>query len=168
MCAKTRKLKKQRQRPKSSLLSILLVFVILSILAAAVAYFFFDIAGKKNETSAKSPVSTTKVSSENQHVRIKNPLDGTWVSTSDGRMLEIHGISFTMELPSVSSHQIIKGEIHITGNTVTLVYSDSKDKCGENPGIYSFVINNGNLRFSVKHDKCPGRKQIFSATWEKF
>ena len=166
MCAKTRKLKKQR--PKSSLLSILLVFVILSILAAAGAYFLFDVGGKKNETSAKPPVSTTKMSSENQHARTKNPLDGIWVSTSDGRMLEIHGISFTMELPSVSSHQIIKGEIHITGNMVTLVYSDSKDKCGEKPGTYSFAINNGSLRFSVKHDNCPGRKQIFSATWEKF
>ncbi len=166
MCAKTRKLKKQR--PKSSLLSILLVFVILSILAVAIACFFFDIGRKKNETSVKPSVSITKTSSENQHVLTKNPLDGTWVNTSDGRMLEIHGISFTMELPSVSSHQIIKGKIHITGNTVTLVYSDSKDTCGENPGTYSFTINNGNLHFSVKHDKCPGRKQIFSATWEKF
>lgn len=166
MCAKTRKMKKQR--PKSSLLSILLVFVIIAILAAAAAYFFFDTGGKKNETSVKPPISITKTSSKNQHVQAKNPLDGTWVSTSDGRMLEIRGISFTMELPSVSSHQIIKGKIHVTGKMVTLVYSDSKDKCGENPGTYSFVINNGNLRFSVKHDKCPGRKQIFSATWEKF
>lgn len=166
MCAKTRKMKKQR--PKSSQLSILLVFVIIAILAAAAAYFFFDIGGKKNETSVKPSVSITKTPSENQHVLIKNPLNGTWVSTSDGRMLEIHGISFTMELPSVSTHQITKGRIHITGNTVIFVYSDSKDKCGENPGTYSFVINNGSLHFSVKHDKCPDRKQIFSATWEKF
>ncbi|GMT44732.1 MAG: hypothetical protein IEMM0006_0564 [bacterium] len=166
MCAKKRKLK--TQRPKGSLFSILLVFVIISILAAAVAYFFFDIGGKKDETPAKPSVSITKTSSEDQQVRTKNPLDGTWVSKSDGRMLEIHGISFSMELPSVSSHQIIKGEIHITGNTVTFVYSGSKDKCGENPGTYSFVINNGNLHFSVEHDKCPNREQIFSATWEKF
>jgi len=166
MCAKKRKLK--TQKPKGSLFSILLVFVIISILAAAVAYFFFDIGGKKDETSAKPSVSITKTSSENQHARTKNPLDGTWVSTLDGRMLEIHGISFTMELPSVSSHQIIKGEIHITGNMATFVYPDSKDKCGENPGTYSFAINNGSLRFSAKHDNCPGRKQIFSATWEKF
>ncbi len=166
MCAKTRKLKTQKQ--KGSLLSILLVFVIIAIFAAAVAYFFFDIGGKKDEASAKSPASITKTPSKNQHARTKNLLNGTWVSTSDGRMLEIHGISFTMELPSVSSHQIIKGEIHITGNTVTFVYSGSKDKCGENPGTYSFVINNGSLHFSVKHDTCPVRKQIFSATWEKF
>lgn len=166
MCAKTRKLKRQKQ--KGSLLSIILVFVIISILAATVAYFFFDIGGKKNEAPAKSPVSITKTSSKNQHARTKNSLDGTWVSTSDGHMLEIHGISFTIELPSVSSHQIIKGKIHITGNMVTFVYSGSKDKCGENPGTYSFVINNGSLHFSVKHDTCPVRKQIFSATWEKF
>lgn len=165
MCAKTRK--RKRQRSKGSLFNILLIFVIISILAAA-AYFFFGIGGKKNETSAKPPVSITKTSSENQHVRTKNPLDGTWVSTSDGHMLEIHGISFTMELPSVSSHQIIKGEIYVTGNMATFVYSDSKDKCGDNPGTYSFAIDNGSLRFSVKHDKCSGRKQIFSTTWEKF
>jgi len=166
MCAKKRKLK--TQKPKGSLFSILLVFVIIAVLAAAVTYFFFDIGGKKNETSVKPSVSVTKTSSENQLVRTKNPLDGTWVSTSDGHMLEIHGASFTMELPSVSSHQIIKGEIHITGNTVTFVYSGSKDKCGEKPGTYSFAINNGSLHFSVKHDKCQDRKQIFSATWEKF
>ncbi len=166
MCAKNRKLK--TQRPKGSLVSVLLVFVIISILAAAIAYFFFDIGGKKVETSAKPSVSITKTPSENPHVRTKNPLDGTWVSTSDGHMLEIQGISFTMELPSVSSHQIIKGEVHITGNTVTFVYSGSKDECGEKPGTYSFVIKNGSLRFSVKHDKCSGRKQIFSTTWEKF
>jgi len=166
MCAKKRKLK--TQRPKGSLFSLLLVFVIISILAAAVAYFFFDIGGKKDETSAKHPVSITKTSSENQQVRTKNPLDGTWVSASDGHMLEIKGASFTMELPSVSSHQIIKGEIHVTGDTVTFVYSGSKDECGEKPGTYSFTIDNGSLRFSVKHDKCSGRKQIFSTTWEKF
>ena len=166
MCAKKRKLK--TQKPKGSLFSILLVFVIISILAVTVAYFFFDIGGKKDEASAESPVSITKASPENQHARTKNPLEGTWVSTSDGRMLEIHGISFSMELPSVSSHQIIKGDIHITGNVVTFVYSGSKDECGGNPGTYSFVINNGSLHFSVKQDKCPNRKQIFSATWEKF
>ena len=166
MCAKTRKMKTQKS--KGSLLSIILAFVIIAILAAAVAYFFFDIGGKKNETLVKPSVGIKKTSPKNQHVLTKNPLDGTWVSMSDGRMLDIHGISFTMELPSVSTHQIIKGEIHIKGNTATFVYSDSKDKCGENPGTYSFVINNGNLHFSVEHDKCPGRKQIFSATWGKF
>jgi len=168
MCAKTRKLKSKRtKKSKGSLFTILLVLVITSILAAAIAYFFYNIGNTNSNLPAKTPVGTTKTVSDNNN-RTKSILDGTWVSTADGRMLEIHGTIFSLELPSVSEHKITKGSIHINGDIVTIMYSGTKDICAESPGTYSFVINRGGVRFSVKHDNCPGRKQIFSTTWEKF
>ena len=169
MCARTRKSKKHRaQKPKGSLVTILLVFVVISILAAAIAYFFYDIGKSNSKMPAKVSTVTTKTITGNQNVRAKNILDGTWVSTTDGRMLEIHGTSFSMELPSVSEHKITKGRIHINGDIATIIYSGTKDQCTEKPGSYSFVINKGSIRFTAKHDNCPGRKQVFSTTWNKF
>ncbi len=169
MCAKKRKPKTRRtKKPKGSLFTILLVFVVISILAAAIAYFLYDIGKPIRKTPAKVPTVTTKTITGNQSVRSKSVLDGTWVSTSDGRMLEIHGTSFSMELPSVSEHKITKGEIHISGDIATIIYSGTKDKCAEKPGTYSFVINKGSIHFTLKHDDCPGRKQVFSTTWNKF
>lgn len=169
MCAKTRKLKTRRTKePKDSLLTIILVLVIISIIAAAIAYFFYDFGKTKSNIPAKAPTGSTKTISENKSTPTKSILDGTWVSSTDGRMLEIHGTVFSMELPSVSEHKITKGQIYIKGNIVTIIYSGTKDKCAENPGTYSFVVNKGSILFIAKHDNCPGRKQVFSTTWEKF
>ncbi len=169
MCAKTRKPKTRRTKePQGSLFTILLVFIIISILAAAIAFFFYNIEKPNSNLQVKTTGGTTKTVPENNSTRTKSILDGTWVSTSDGRMLEIHGTIFSMELPSVSQHEITKGNIHINGDIVTIIYSGTKDRCAGNPGTYSFVISRGSIRFSVKHDNCPGRKQIFSTTWEKF
>lgn len=169
MCAKKRKPKTRRtKKPKGSLFTILLVFVVIAILAAAIAYFLYDIGKPNSKTQAKVSTVTTKTIMGNQSVRSKSILDGTWVSTTDGRMLEIHGTSFSMELPSVSEHKITKGEIHISGDIATIIYSGTKDKCSEKPGTYSFVISKESIHFTLKHDNCPGRKQVFSTTWNKF
>ncbi len=169
MCAKTRKLRTKRAKePKGSILTILLLFIIISILTAAIAYFFYNIGKTNSHLPAKMSIGKAKTISKNHNTLTKSILNGTWVSSNDGRMLEIRGTLFSMELPSVSKHEIIKGSIHINGDVVTIIYSGTKDKCSENPGIYSFVINREGVRFSVKHDNCPGRKQIFSTTWEKF
>ncbi len=169
MRAKKRKPKTRRtKKPKGSLFTILLVFIVISILAAAIAYFLYDIGKPNSKTPEKASAVTTKTVTGNQNVRAKGILDGTWVSTTDGRMLEIHGTTFSMELPSVSEHKITKGRIYIKGDIVTIIYSGTKDKCTENPGTYSFVVNKGSIRFLAKHDNCPGRKQVFSTTWEKF
>ncbi len=169
MCAKKRKPKTRRtKKPKGSLFTVLLVFVVISILAAAIAYFFYDIGKTQSNLPAKAPVGTTITVTGNKKALSKSVLDGTWVSTTDGRMLEIHGTSFSMELPSVSEHKVIKGKIHINGDIATIIYSGTKDKCAEKPGTYSFVINKGSIHFTLKHDNCPGRKQVFSTTWDKF
>ncbi len=170
MCPTIRKRKSRRNKKTNNpLFTIFLIFVIITIVGAAIAYFLYDIGKPNNNTPTKTHVITTK---KNVTKPIKAPaksiLEGTWVSSADGRMLEIHGNSFTMELPSVSEHKIIKGKLTITGNTATIIYVGTKDKCAENPGIYSLIIKKGSIRFKVKHDDCPGRKQIFSTTWEKF
>lgn len=168
MCAKTRKRKTRKaKKTKGSLFTIFLVFVILSMLAAAIAFFFYDIGKTKSIIQPKVPAKTKTVAKQ-QDSNGKSMLEGSWVSNTDGRILEIHGTSFTLELPSVSDHEIIKGKILISGNTATIVYSGTKDKCAEHPGTYSFVMDNESIHFSVKHDNCEGRKQIFSTTWEKF
>jgi len=169
MCAKRRKQKTRRSKePKGSLVTILLILVIISIIAAAVAYFFYDVGKAKSNLPAKAPASSIKTISGNKSTPTKSILDGTWVSSTDGRMLEIHGTTFSMELPSVSEHKVTKGRIYISGDIVTIIYSGTKDKCAKNPGTYSFVVNKKHIRFTVKYDNCPGRKQIFSTTWEKF
>jgi len=169
MCAKTRKPKTRRdQKPIGSLFTILLVFVVIAILAAAIAYFLYDIGKPNGNRPSKASTITTKTVTGNKKALSKSILEGTWVSTTDGRMLEIHGTSFTLELPSVSEHRITKGEIHVNGNIATIIYSGTKDKCAENPGTYSFIVYKGSVHFAVKHDNCPGRKQVFSTTWNKF
>ncbi len=169
MCAKTRKLKTRRTKePKGSLFTILLVLVIISIIAAAIAYFFYDFGKTTSNLPAKAPAGSTKTISGNMNTPTKSILDGTWVSSTDGRMLEIHGTSFTLELPSVSEHRITKGKILINGDIATIIYSGTKDKCAEEPGTYSLIIDKGSIHFTVKHDNCPGRKQVFSTTWNKF
>jgi hypothetical protein len=169
MCAKKRKPKSRRtKQPARSLFPIILVLAIIIIIAAVAAYYFYGIGHPKNNTQPNIPATSKKVISSTKKVSTKSVLDGTWVSTSDGRMLEIHGNSFSMELPSVSEHKVIKGKIYISGNRATIIYTNTKDKCAESPGTYTFVINKASILFSVKHDDCPGRKQIFSTTWEKF
>ncbi len=169
MCAKTRRAKKrQKVQPTGSLLTIFIVIIIIAILAAAVAYFLYGTRKTEQKIIEKTTTVTKKTIPEKQKVTAKSVLEGTWVSTNDGRMLTIHGISFTLELPSVSDHEIVKGTFRITGNKATIVYAGSKDKCAESPGTYSFKISRKSVIFTVIQDKCPGRKQIFSTTWEKF
>ena len=169
MCAKKRKPKTRRaKKPTGSLFSVFLVLVIIAIIAAAIAYYFYDVGKPENHSRTITSTSSKKIIHPKTKAVTKNILDGTWVSTSDGRMLEIHGDSFSMELPSVSEHKITKGKIIIVGNTATILYTNTKDKCAESPGTYTFAVSKTSIRFSVKHDNCPGRKQIFSTTWEKF
>ncbi len=169
MCAKTRKLKSGRRNdPKGSLFTILIVFVIISILAAAVAYFFYDVGKTRHKTEPVTPTKKPKTEVTKPVVPAENELNGTWVSSNDGRILEIHGNRFTLELPSVSDHEITHGTLAIKGRQVTLFYTGTKDQCLRQPGVYSFQLSKGKLRFIPKQDVCAGRKKIFSALWEKF
>ena len=169
MCAKKRTSKKRSvKKPKKSHSYLIIIIVIIAVAAAAIAYFVYGV-GKAKHTFPTKPHSTVaKTVRPKKTIHTKNVLEGTWVSTSDGRILEIHGNLFTLELPSVSEHKITKGKISISGKTVSILFTGTNDKCARNAGTYSFVVGKGSIRFSVKHDNCPGRKQIFSTTWERF
>ena len=145
--------------------ALTLIIILITVLAAALFFFFyFGQKPQKKRTSEPAVVTPAKKPSPVP----QNLLDGTWVSSNDGRILEIHGDRFSLERPSVSDHEIIKGSIKISGNTATILYSGTKDKCSSRPGVYTFYKGKKSIRFSVKQDVCTGRKQIFSTTWEKF
>ncbi len=167
MCAKTRRLKTSRRKKESkgSLFNILLIFFLIALVAALVVYFFYEVEKTGNKTTPKPATAKS--------VQIKKPLpqtalNGTWVSTSDGRILDIKGNRFTLELPSVADHEIIKGTLHISGNTVQFVYHSSVNSCTRQPGTYRFSLQKQSIRFHVIQDDCAGRKQIFATLWEKF
>ncbi len=167
MSAKTKNRPHRKKKgPDSSFVTITYIVILISILAAAMFYFFY-FSQKRTENKKAIPHATT-TPIKNAAPASQNVLNGTWVSSADGRLLDIHGNRFTLELPSVSDHEITKGTIKINGNTATILYTGTKDKCSIQSGSYSFFKGKGTLRFSVIHDVCAGRKQIFSTTWEKF
>ncbi len=169
MCAKKRTSKRRSVKKQKKSHSYLIIFiVIIAIAAAAIAYFVYGVGKTKHAFPTKPHTTITKTVHKKKTIRAKSALEGTWVSTSDGRMLEIYGNLFTLELPSVSEHKITKGKISISGNTASILFTGTNDKCSRDAGTYSFVVGKGSIRFSVKHDNCPGRKQIFSTTWERF
>ena len=145
--------------------TLTLIIILITVLAAALFYFFYiDQKPQKKRVSEPAVVEPAKKPSP----ATQNLLDGTWVSSNDGRILEIHGDRFSLERPSVSDHEITKGTLNIRGNTATILYTGTKDKCSSRPGVYTFYKGKKSIRFSVKQDVCAGRKQIFSTTWEKF
>ena len=163
----SRKRSNKRQKTSAgSPTTLALIIILITVLAAAMFYFFyFDQNPQKKAASEPAVVVAT---SKKPSPPVQNLLDGTWVSSNDGRILEIHGDRFTLERPSVSDHEITKGTIKISGNTASILYTGTKDKCSTRAGVYTFYKGEKSLRFSVKQDACAGRKQIFSTSWEKF
>lgn len=156
---------KKKTTAAGSPTTLTLIIILITVLALAMFYFFyFDQKPKERTTSKPALVTPAKKPAP----ATQNFLNGTWVSSNDGRILEIHGDRFTLELPSVSDHKITKGTLRISGNTVTIRYTGARDKCSSQAGIYTLHKGEKSIRFSVKKDVCAGRKQIFSATWEKF
>ena len=160
--------KRSNTRKKTSAgspITLALIIILITVLAAALFYFFY-IDQKPQKRTASVPA--VAVPAKKLSPPAQNLLDGTWVSSNDGRILEIHGDRFSLERPSVSDHEIIKGTLKIRGNTATILYTGTKDKCSSRAGVYTFYKEENSIRFSVKQDVCAGRKQIFSTTWEKF
>ncbi len=169
MCAKTRRLKTTRRKkePKGSLFNILLIFFLIALVAALVAYFIYEVEKPESKVS-QNPATNTSKSAPTKKTAPAVTLNGTWVSTTDGRILDIKGERFSLELPSVSDHEIVKGKLQIKGQTVSFTYFSQKNNCTRHPGTYRFSRQKNTLRFRVIHDECTGRKQIFSTLWEKF
>ncbi len=157
---------KKKKTTAGSPTVLTLVIILVTVLALAMFYFFYFDQKPKEKTTTSKPALVTPA--KKPAPVSQNFLDGTWVSSNDGRILEIHGNRFSLELPSVSDHKITKGTLRISGNTVTIRYTGTQDKCSSQAGIYTLHKEGKSIRFSVKKDVCAGRKQIFSASWEKF
>lgn len=159
MQRKTRKRKK-----RITLGNLALFFLVLAIISIIIAYFLTQSEQHQEKSATTTPAypaqTTTNASKANF------PLNGTWASDYDGSILDIHGTSFRIEQPSVDSHHVEKGNIFISGNTITFVYTDSSSLCKGKPGIYFFTRRKGRLILKLKTDICPGRKEKFATEWD--
>jgi hypothetical protein len=169
MNAKARKRKPgQKKKQENFRTAFLWIIVILTVAVAVAAYFYYNKNPHRHETESVSTSTRVKKAESGRASKTEKELNGSWVSSADGRILEIHGHRFTLELPSVSDHEIIRGTINMSGNTVSVLYTNKKDKCAVHPGIYTLEIAKESIRFIVKNDICAGRRQIFATTWHKF
>ncbi len=168
MSVKKRKTRTKRRKETGRSLSVVFIAIFIVVVLAVAVYFFFFSVEQPTSKQKETRVVRTEKTTVKPAKMVSHMLDGSWVSSSDGRILEIHGSHFTLELPSVSDHELVRGTLQFSGNTVSVLYTNTKDKCSHTPGIYTFKKENNKVYFRVKQDLCAGRKQIFSTTWEKF
>ena len=136
------KIKRRKRRKQISLGNLILFFLVLAIISVIIAYFFIspELPG--------SSAPTTNIHSHQNGAKLPPPyekLNGTWVSNTDGSILDIRGQSFHLELPSVDNHLLQKGKVYTRGNTATFIYTDSSSSCKGKRGIYSFEIKKGEI-----------------------
>lgn len=168
---------KKRKRNKAqapiSISTVLLVFILLAIVAAIAAYY---ITKKSTPRALPRPVhilnqkelQNKKPSLPKAKPGIKNPMEGTWVSRSDGAILEVHSNKFSIDLPSVDSHNFQQGVITTEGAKVIFIFTGDKNPCKEGRGVYTFKIVQGSLHFKVEKDNCQSRKEKIVAVWDRF
>lgn len=172
MTAKKRKPRKT-QKP-GSVLTVLLIIILLAILAAITSYFLT----KQPTPITKTQSEQVKKGKEPQHKPTEKPstkkpevktiLEGTWVSRSDGALLEFHNNTFSIDIPSVDSHNFQKGLFSIEGAQITFLYPTGKTPCDVEKGVYTYDISDGSLHFKVEKDNCKSRQEKLVATWDRF
>jgi uncharacterized protein YdeI (BOF family) len=158
---------------------MLLIIILLAIVAAIAAYFLMqksttstqptqteNIQPNKQEITPKFNPSETQ--GENPKPALKTALEGTWVSRSDGALLEFHDNTFSIDIPSVDSHSYQKGTFSLEGTQVTFSYTDGKNPCGQGKGIYTYKISEGSLYLKFVEDNCKARRDKLVAIWDQF
>ncbi len=150
--------KRRRRKRQLSLNQIVFFFVLLVIISAIIAFFIV-----RPDLSHRSPVNNITHSKTETH---RNPLNGSWLNTDDGSILEIKGQSFSLEVPSVDQHSIETGNCIIRDKQVNFTGYDSFSPCKGKTGIYTFIKKDGHLHFTLIKDPCPGRRQRFTAVWD--
>ena len=158
--------KSKKRKKRISLGSLVLFFLILAIFSIVVAYFLTHPKQHQEKSANTTPNSSVQTTKTNASQTNNFPLNGTWASDYDGSILDIHGTSFSIEQPSVDSHHVEKGNIFISGNTVTFIYTDSSSLCKGKRGIYLFTRRKGHLILKLKTDICPDRKEKFATEWD--
>ncbi len=170
----TTKKKTKKAKGSGSLSTVLLVILLLAVIAAVIAYYFSkkpvprahpktEQIQKRKTSEKKTQKNTTTVSSV-----VKTILEGTWVSQNDGAILEFHHNLFSIDLPSVDSHNYKKGDFSIKGDQITFSYTGENATCGKEKGVYTFKLSDGSLQLKAKKDACKLRKHKLVATWDRF
>jgi len=152
-----RKYNKRRRRNRQlNLNQVVFFFVLLAIISAIIAFFIV-----RPDLSHRSPVSNIT------HGKTKdNPLNGSWLNTDDGSILEIKGQSFSLEVPSVDQHSIETGNCIIRDKQANFTDYDSFSRCKGKTGTYTFIKKDGHLHFTLIKEPCSGRRQRFTAVWD--
>ena len=165
MPAKTRK-KRQSGNKNNQLFIFLAIVIVLAIISMAVAYYL-TIDGN-SEAQTIPAAAQNEVSSTTDTDTSVGQIEGTWVSTYDGAMLTITGLSFSLELSGVDAAAKMTGNIAVEGNIVTFVYITGNESCNNIEGHYLYSVeDNGDLFFKLIKDQCSGRTERMSVSWFK-
>lgn len=180
--------KKKKTKKSGSSIIIPIIIILLAIIAAIAIYYLSEpkatikkpkavqIQGQP-ETPTNQPETTksqpiTKTTQQGTSVKpkpeTKTFLEGTWVSQSNGAMLEFHDHTFNIDIPSVDSPNYQKGSFSINGKEITFSYNNGKVPCGEEKGVYTFRLSKDILHLKVKQDNCKTRRDELVAEWQHF
>ena len=154
--------KRRRRKRQLSLNQVVFFFVLLAIISAVIAFFIVrpDLSTNPDHQSPANNITHGKIKTHN------NPLNGNWLNTNDGSILEIKGQSYNLELPSVDQHLIETGNCIVRDKQISFTDYDSLSPCKGQTGTYTFTKKNGHLHFTLIRELCPGRSQRFTAVWD--
>ncbi len=173
--------RRNSKNPKKSgdFVTMLLVIILLAIIAAIAAYFLTQkstTTTKPSQTELNQANKETTTSKPNQQgtqtevakAENKTILEGTWVSRSDGAMLEFHNSTFNIDIPSVDSPSYQKGTFSLEGTHIIFTYQNGETPCSKEKGVYTYKLTDGSLSLEVVNDNCKSRKDKLVATWDRF
>ncbi len=170
----TKKRKRRKPQKPGSFLTILLIIILLAIIAAITSYFLTRKSTPVTKTQSeqtlnkKEPQNKPSETPSTSKPEAKTILEGTWVSRSDGALLEFHNNTFSIDIPSVDSHNYQKGSFSIEGNQISFLYLAGKTPCGIEKGIYTYRLSDGSLHFKVEKDNCKSRQEKLVTIWDRF
>lgn len=169
----TKRKKRGAQKSGTSIM-IPLIIILLAIIAAIAVYFLSEKAKtvqkpQVEQIQNQKPIKTTKPENPAKAVPgTRTFLEGTWVSQSDGAMLQFHNHTFSIDIPSVDSQNYKKGTFSIKGKQITFSYTTGKTLCDKEEGIYTYRLSKGILHLKVNKDNCKSRRGTLVADWEHF
>ena len=158
---------------------MLLIIILLAIIAAIAAYFLMQKSTTSDQSSQTEKVQPNREETTSESAAagkqkgtvqpaVKTTLEGTWVSRSDGALLQFHDNTFSIDIPSVDSHSYQKGNFALEGAQLTFSYPDGKNPCGPGKGIYTYKISDGSLYLKVVEDNCKARRDKLATVWDQF
>lgn len=169
------KRKKRGTRRSGTSIIVPLIIILLAAVAAIAIYYLSERPktvqkpqAKQIQNQQRQIKNTQPESPVKTKPKAKTLLEGTWISQSDGAMLQFHDHTFNIDFPSVDSHNYKKGSFSIEGKQITFSYEKGETPCDKEKGIYTFRISKGILHLKVEKDNCKSRRGKLVADWERF